>query len=63
MVKYDHFKTKFDWNNYDIDYKNKEGENFFWDGATDIWDKKETSMTNKVGILEYFKKCVMANCA
>ena len=63
VVRYEHWKNNFDWNNYEIEYKNKEGETFLWDGETDIWDKNETSISNSTGILEYFRKCAEANCA
>lgn len=63
LVKFEHSKPQFDWNNYDIEYKDADGYEYHFELATDIWDKDENSITNKVGILKYFEECVVANCA
>lgn len=63
LTKFEHFKAQFDYNNYDIEYKDANGYDYFWDFYTDIYDEDKNSTTNKVGILKYFEKCVMANCA
>jgi len=61
LIRYKHWKPNFDWNNYEIEYKNNDGETFLWDWEIDIWDKDEDSITNNIGALKYFRKCVMAN--
>jgi len=63
VVEYTHWKSTFDWNNYEIKYKDKHGDEYLWDFEVNIWDKNEESITNKVGVLKYFRECVMANCA
>jgi len=63
MIQYKHWKPNFDWNNYEIEYKDKDSNIFLWDWEINIWDKNENSITNNVGALEYFRKSVMDNCA
>jgi len=62
LVKYEHSKPNFDWNTYEIEYKDKDGYEYIFDMEVSIWDVDENSISNRVGVLKYFRECVMANC-
>ena len=63
LTYYKHTKPAFDYNNYDIEYKDAEDYEYHFELHTDIWDEDEDSITNNVGILKYFEECVVTNCA
>jgi len=63
LVSFEYFKPQFDYNSYDIEYVSSTGLSYSWDFYTDNYDTDENSTTNKIGILKYFEKCVVANYA
>ena len=59
LIRFEHRRNGLNWHWYEIEYKNKDGYKRVEDVGVNVNDEKESSISNKNGVLKYFRECVM----
>lgn len=61
LVSFETHKPQFDWNNYEVKYKNYSGEEIYWFGRTENTESRPMSIGHKQGMLNDFYTKVRSN--